>query len=148
MKPRDLLFIGVGILLGIVLFLAWAFWPQDKPIGFKVQTVMAVEQTGYKSGYWVGIASYYSRKGCVGCNPGRIMANRKPLVDSNLTLAFQRLPLGSMVKVTNLKNNMFVVAEVTDRGGYEKLGRIADLSLGTKNSINCSDLCKVKIEEL
>lgn len=119
--------------------------PTPKPRSFmKVQEVLAVED----SQSWTGLASFYNWAGCLGCNPKRIMANGKPLVDSNLTLAFQRLPLGSKVRVTNLRNNMFVVAEVTDRGGYEALGRIADLSEGTKDAINCSDLCKVKIEEV
>lgn len=119
--------------------------PTPKPRSFmKVQEVLAVED----SQSWTGLASFYNWAGCLGCNPKRIMANGKPLVDTNKTLAFQRLALGSKVRVTNLRNNMFVVAEVTDRGGFEPLGRIADLSEGTKDAINCSDLCKVKIEEV
>lgn len=97
---------------------------------------------------WTGLASYYSREGCVGCSANLHMANGKPLVDENLTVAFNKLPLGSKVKVTNLKNNQSVVATVTDTGGFEKLGRIIDLTIGTKTAINCSDLCSVSIEEL
>lgn len=119
--------------------------PTPKPRSLKIGEVLAMDNPVRE---WTGLASFYNWAGCLGCNPKRIMANGKPLVDSNLTLAFQRLPLGSKVRVTNLRNNMFVVAEVTDRGGFEPLGRIADLSEGTKDAINCSDLCKVKIQEV
>lgn len=97
---------------------------------------------------WTGIASYYSRKGCLGCSKNFTMANGKPLIDENLTVAFNRLRLGSKVKITNLKNNESVVATVTDTGGFERHNRIVDLTVGTKNAIKCSDLCKVKVEEL
>jgi len=95
---------------------------------------------------WIGLASYYSHEGCVGCNGKQIMSNGKPFIEEAITIAYNRVPLGSYVRVTNLKTGDSIVAEVTDTGGFEELGRIADLSLGTKNAINCSDICEVEIE--
>lgn len=92
-----------------------------------------------------GIASYYSHDGCVGCRADQLMANGKPFIEDNLTLAFNKLPLGTFVEVTNVTNGQAVTAQVTDTGGFEKLGRIADLSKGTKEAINCTDLCEVEI---
>ena len=64
-----------------------------------------------------------------------ITASGDRLDDSKFTLAFNKLPLGSRVSVTNLNNYKSVGAVVNDRGGFEPLGRIADLSLATAVSI-------------
>jgi rare lipoprotein A (peptidoglycan hydrolase) len=95
-----------------------------------------------------GIASYYSKNGCIGCRKDLKMANGEPLDDAKLTVAYNKAKLNSFVKITNLKNNKSVIAKVTDRGGFEKLGRIIDLTVATKNYINCSDLCNVEVEIL
>lgn len=111
-----------------------------------------------KSTKWSGVASYYSWEGCLGCNPKRIMANGEQLNDNRLTLAFNHLPLNKTVKVCNTKNRKCVNAKITDRGGFNSLGRkmskvgnnglnrIADLSVATRDSISCSHLCKIEIE--
>jgi len=44
-----------------------------------------------------------------------------------LTAAHKRLPFGTLVEVTNLRNRRTVVVRITDRGPYGK-GRIIDLS--------------------
>jgi rare lipoprotein A (peptidoglycan hydrolase) len=95
-----------------------------------------------------GSASYYSHAGCVGCSEGQIMANGKPFNESALTVAFNHAPLGTFVEVTNMANNLKVIAEVTDTGGFNELGRIIDLSKGTKEYIGCTDICAVKVEIL
>jgi len=97
---------------------------------------------------WNGIASYYSESGCIGCSPTLTMANGKRLDDTKPTIAFNKLPLGAFVEVTNVSNGQAVTVEVSDTGGFESLGRIADLSLATKNVISCSDLCEVRIKEI
>ena len=97
---------------------------------------------------WLGTASYYSESGCVGCSPTLTMANGERFNENSLTVAFNKLPLGSLVRVTNLTNEQAVTAKVTDTGGFESLGRIIDLSKGTKEVINCSDLCQVRVEEI
>lgn len=97
---------------------------------------------------WSGVASYYSESGCVGCSPTLTMANGERFDEDALTIAFNKLPLGSLVRVTNLANEQGVTVEVTDRGGFEALGRVADLSKAVKEVINCSDLCEVRVEEI
>jgi rare lipoprotein A (peptidoglycan hydrolase) len=99
-----------------------------------------------------GLASYYSRAGCVGCSPTMTMANGQSLDDSRLTVAFNRAKLNSKVKVINVKTGQSVIATVTDRGGFEAekynvngKQRIIDLTVATKEAINCSDLCTVEV---
>jgi rare lipoprotein A (peptidoglycan hydrolase) len=104
--------------------------------------------TGQVAGVWQGVASYYSISGCIGCRADRLMANGQPLSDNSLTIAFMRAPLNSTVRVTNLNNNVSVIARITDTGGFESLGKIADLTLGVKNAIGGEDLTPVKIELL
>lgn len=97
---------------------------------------------------WVGIASYYTREGCIGCSDSLTMANGEPLLDEGYTVAFNKLPLNSWIRVTNLDNCYSVYAKVTDRGGFEELGRIIDLTQAVKDSIGCGDLCRVSVEQL
>lgn len=69
-----------------------------------------------------GKASYYARK-----FQGRDMANGKPYRRGRMTAAHRTLPLGTKVKVTNIRTNKSVKVEITDRGPFIK-GRIVDLS--------------------
>lgn len=69
-----------------------------------------------------GVASWYG--------PGfrsRLTASGTRFDPSQLTAAHRTLPLGTRVKVTNLKNGRSVVVKVTDRGPYVR-GRLIDLS--------------------
>jgi len=97
---------------------------------------------------WTGVASYYSRAGCIGCSPTLTMANGEPLDDHKKTIAFNKLPLGTKVRVMNLDNYMTTTATITDTGGFERLGRIADLTIATRDALNCGGLCRVKIIKL
>lgn len=69
-----------------------------------------------------GKASYYARK-----FQGRDMANGQPYRRGKMTAAHRTLPLGTKVKVTNVRTNKSVKVEITDRGPFVK-GRIVDLS--------------------
>lgn len=98
-----------------------------------------------------GEASYYSRSGCLGCNKNMIMANGESLDDSKLTLALtpqmvkKYKLLNDFVTVENIKTGKTVRARVTDTGGFARHNRVADLSVATKDAINCASLCQVKI---
>lgn len=92
-----------------------------------------------------GKASYYSIDGCIGCNPGRIMANGQKLDDTRLTLAYNHAPLNSQVKIINTKTGVSVVATITDRGGFERHGKIADLSVATRDALGCGDTCPIEL---
>ena len=93
-----------------------------------------------------GLASYYSRAGCLGCSPTLTMANGEPLDDNKLTVAYNRAPLNSYIEITNPKTGEKVTARVTDRGGFERHGKIVDLSVATKKALGCGDVCKVIIK--
>ena len=96
-----------------------------------------------------GEASFYSMDGCIGCRVDRKMANGETLDDTKLTVAlvpddFKEYKNKTVI-VENLANNKKIEAKVTDSGGFKKYKRVADLSLATKNAIDCEDLCQVKI---
>jgi rare lipoprotein A (peptidoglycan hydrolase) len=88
-----------------------------------------------------GEASYYSREGCLGCNPLRIMANGQPLNDQALTMAIGanlKHLVGYRAKVTNVNTNQSVDVLITDTGGFyqAKYGnRVADLTIAAKQAI-------------
>lgn len=83
-----------------------------------------------------GRASYYSRSGCLGCSKNFTMANGQPLDDSAYTVAMQRVKLGTLIRITNTRNGAVVVAIVTDRGGFERHGRIMDMSVAVKKALD------------
>ena len=91
----------------------------------------------------VGLASWY----------GPPYTNRKALptdsiYDQNaMTAAHRELPMGSVVRVTNLANNQQVVVRITDRGPFVD-GRIIDLSLAAAKTIDVyrPGTAKVRVE--
>jgi peptidoglycan lytic transglycosylase len=70
-----------------------------------------------------GIAIFYSDK-----LQGRPLTTREKYDKNALTAAHRTLPLGTMVKVTNLKNNKSIVVRINDRGPHGSKERIIDLS--------------------
>lgn len=90
----------------------------------------------------VGIASYYSMK-----HENKRTASGEKYKSSNLTAAHKTLPFGTLVKVTNLKNNKSVIVKINDRGPFVK-GRILDLSYSAAKEIDMlvSGMAKVKVE--
>lgn len=89
----------------------------------------------YTGDYWVGHCTYYSHAGCIGCHPRQIMANGEPFREWAMTIAFMRTRLNEFVEVANLDTGLAVIAQVTDRGGFEDEGILADLSLGVATAI-------------
>lgn len=79
-------------------------------------------QTGLAS--WYG-APYHNRRGSNG-----------EIYDMNaMTAAHRTLPLGSIVRVTNLKTNHSAIVRITDRGPFVE-GRIVDLSLAAAKKVD------------
>jgi rare lipoprotein A len=79
-------------------------------------------QTGLAS--WYG-APYHNRRGSNG-----------EVYDMNaMTAAHRTLPLGSIVRVTNLKTSHSAVVRITDRGPFVE-GRIVDLSLAAAKKVD------------
>jgi rare lipoprotein A len=69
-----------------------------------------------------GVASWYG-----GRDQGRLMASGKPFNDRLMIAAHRTLPLGTRVRVTNLRNGRTVVVRILDRGPGVA-GRVIDLS--------------------
>ncbi len=83
-----------------------------------------------------GYASYYET--------GRRTANGERFLPMGMTCAHRRLPFGTKLKVTNLRNGRSVVVRVNDRGPFIR-GRVLDLSLGAAKVIglNTSGVAKI-----
>jgi rare lipoprotein A len=56
------------------------------------------------------------------------MANGQRFDRHKLTAAYWYLPLGSVIRVTNLENGKSITVTVTDRGPNFRLHRVLDLS--------------------
>lgn len=95
--------------------------------------------------FLIGLASFYSIAGCLGCSPTFTMANGERLDDTKLTVAYNHAPLNSYIGIINRDNLKYTIAKVTDRGGFEKYGKIIDLSLATKEALGCGSTCRVEI---
>ena len=63
-----------------------------------------------------------------------------------MTAAHREIPFGSVVKVTNLKNNKSVLVTINDRGPVPK-DRGIDLSKAANEKIDCN-LCSVELKVL
>jgi rare lipoprotein A len=64
---------------------------------------------------------------------------------NELTCAHRSLPLGSWVRVTNLKNSRTVFVRVNDRGPVTE-GRVVDLSFAAAKAVGLAGIGKVKLE--
>jgi rare lipoprotein A len=71
----------------------------------------------------VGLASWYGKP-----HQGRKTASGDRFSRQQLTAAHRSLPLGTKVKVTNLRTKQQVVVKINDRGPYAGGKRIIDLS--------------------
>jgi rare lipoprotein A len=66
---------------------------------------------------------------------GRATASGEDFDMFELTAAHREIPLGTYVKVTNLRNGRSIVVRVNDRGPFVE-GRILDLSYGASRMLN------------
>ncbi|HTS59103.1 MAG TPA: septal ring lytic transglycosylase RlpA family protein [Terriglobales bacterium] len=96
----------------------------SKPSSKEMQVVRsphAQHKTKYQP-YQVGTASWYGSY-----FEGRLTASGEPFNMDDLTAAHPTLPLGSLVRVTNLQNGRRTYVRINDRGPVVE-GRIIDLS--------------------
>jgi len=91
-----------------------------------------------------GTASYYSNK-----FQGRPTASGEPYDKEKMTCAHNSLPIGTWVKVTNMRNKRTVVVRVTDRLHHSNQ-RVVDLSriAASKLGYVKRGLARVKVEVL
>jgi rare lipoprotein A len=91
----------------------------------------AVKQKASKpKPYQVGIASWYGSY-----FDGKPTASGEPFDMHDMTAAHLTLPLGTYVKVTNLRNQRAVIVRVNDRGPVVE-GRIIDLSYSAAKALD------------
>jgi rare lipoprotein A len=83
--------------------------------------------------YQVGSASWYGKQ-----FHGRTTASGEDFDMFEFTAAHRKLPLGTFVKVTNLKNGKWIIVRVNDRGPYVG-DRIMDLSYSAARMLNFRD---------
>jgi rare lipoprotein A len=83
--------------------------------------------------YQVGMASWYGKQ-----FHGRATASGEDFDMFELTAAHRQLPLGTYVKVTNLRNGKSIIVRVNDRGPFVE-GRIMDLSYGAARMLSFRD---------
>jgi rare lipoprotein A len=95
-----------------------------------VQKATPPDHSGKKR---VGKASYYHSM-----FNGRKMAGGKPFDPNGANAASRTLPLGTVARVTNLKNGKSAVVEIEDRGPYVA-DRIVDLSPKTAEDLGITD---------
>ena len=95
-----------------------------KPISLESPKVMPAKPTHPPANqpYQVGTASWYGEY-----FEGRPTASGEPFNMFDMTAAHPTLPLGTLVKVTNLTTQRSVVVRINDRGPFVP-GRIIDLS--------------------
>ncbi len=89
-----------------------------------------------------GQASFYSDK-----FNGRKTASGEIFNQKNLTAACNQLPLGTRIKVTNIKNGDTVIVKVNDRL-HPKMKRVVDLSKAAakKIGLTTAGVTRVKVE--
>ena len=92
-----------------------------------------------------GMASWYSIK----TNYGTKTASGQRLRNNAPTAAHKTLPMGTKVRVINLKNNKSEVVTINDRGPFIK-GRIIDVTIGTAEKLGFlkNGVIPVKVEVL
>src|SRR5258708_37306847 len=92
-------------------------------------------QTVKPKPYQIGTASWYGEY-----FDGKQTASGEDFDMYDLTAAHPPLPLGSYVRVTNLRNGRAVLVKVNDRGPIVQ-GRIIDLSSGPAPVLKLQDHC-------
>jgi rare lipoprotein A len=90
--------------------------------------------------FQVGLASWYGKY-----FQGKPTANGESYDMNGLTCAHRSLPLGSWIRVTNIRNRKSVFVRVNDRGPVPE-DRIVDLSYGAAKAVGLSGVGRVKLE--
>jgi rare lipoprotein A len=91
-----------------------------------------------------GVASWYGPR-----FHGRLTANGEIYNQNALTAAHRSLPFGTIVRVTNLTNNVQTIVRINDRGPYVG-DRLIDLSHAAARAVNMvgAGVAKVKLDIL
>lgn len=136
------------LLTSILSLLSFAFsasaQTSAKKKTVKVTRKKVVNEKGDSSVVYYGIASYYADK-----FNGRKTATGASYSHAGMTAACNVLPLGTRIKVTNLRNHKSIILTVNDRL-HPKNNRLVDLtkSAAAKLGYVSHGLARVKVEVL
>ena len=131
--------LGAGIL---VMGLALSASAKDgSPSGTAPPPVVKAKPSA-KHRFQVGVASWYGEK-----FQGRKTAAGERFDMNGMTCANRSLPLGTWLRVTNLKNHRTAYVRVNDRGPVLE-GRIVDLSRAAARTLGLDGIGKVSLEPL
>ncbi len=131
-------FAGIGLAGFLTLFTANTARSAKAP-----DTQEPIQQSEVKTHwYQIGRASWYG-----GDFQGRETASGENYNMTDLTCAHRSLPLGTLVRVTNLTNHKSVVVRVNDRGPYFA-SRVIDLSYAAAHFLGFDGTAKVRLDIL
>lgn len=128
----------IALLLSITIFFIL-------PYSFSQQAdTTTIKKTAKAKKVLYGMASFYSNKFI-----GRKTANGEIFNQNKLTCACNVLPLGTWIRVTNLRNGRTVIVKTNDRL-HPRMKRIVDLTKAAAIKLNfvSSGLTRVKVEVL
>ena len=133
---------GLAVLLSVASLGAGAASGPSSLEAAKVIQPPVIETGGHKTSntnrpkskaYQVGTASWYGDY-----FQGKPTASGEPFDMRDFTAAHPSLPLGTLVKVTNLRNGKAVVVRINDRGPVVE-GRIIDVSYNAARTLGFKD---------
>jgi rare lipoprotein A len=132
---------NIPVWLTLLMVSAFFIWP-SKAVAQRVDTVKTVPKTQKTGRILYGMASFYANK-----FDGRRTASGETFSQKKLTCACNVLPLGTWVKVTNLRNNHSVVVKTNDRI-HPKVRRVVDLTRAAAEKLGfiSGGLTRVKVE--
>lgn len=118
--------------------------PAQDTSQFNVERAVADTSVKKNGRVMTGTASWYSNS-----FEGRRTANGEIFSQKKLTAACNKLPLGTWVKLTNLRNNKTVVVKINDRM-HPRMNRLVDLSRAAAAQLDflARGLTRVKLEVL
>lgn len=132
---------------GLLLFVLGSLLGPMQGVAQTDSLVTSAEDTALVSGtatgkVLYGVASYYANK-----FEGRKTANGEIFRQTKMTAACNVLPLGTWIKVTNLRNGRSVVVKTNDRL-HHRVKRLVDLTRTAAQKLHFIDrgLTKVKVE--
>lgn len=119
----------------LFIILLWVF-------GDSVARAQQTDSLPAKKKFYYGTASYYADK-----FEGRKTASGEIFSQKKMTAACNVLPLGTWIKVTNLRNGKSVIVKTNDRL-HPRMTRIVDLSRSAAQQLGYirSGLTRVKVE--
>jgi rare lipoprotein A len=138
---------SLAVVLSVASLSAGAASGRSSSEAAKVNTPQVIATRGHKTHkksqpYQIGTASWYGEY-----FQGKQTASGEPYDMHDFTAAHPTLPLGTFVKVTNLRNGRAAVVRINDRGPVVD-GRIIDVSYNVARALGFEErgLQKVRLD--